>query len=126
MNSFIQHIPTFIDADPPKPYEFETLEELLNIDVVKQWARPMDGKAFSHFALSDNILLVIHDDSFHWWTVGYIKEPDNLKLPKWNGGKYKAKFPNGQIKIIYSDKVASSCGNILTLKDGTKVKNLNH
>ncbi|MDY6893944.1 MAG: hypothetical protein SVO01_00780 [Thermotogota bacterium] len=126
MNKFIQHIPNFIEVDKPRWIEFETIEDLLNIPVVKQWKKPINGKSFSYFAISDNVLIVVHDNGFHWWAVGYIEKPELIKLPKWTGGKYKAQFLNGDIKIVSSKNVISSCGNILTLKDGTKAKDVNY
>jgi hypothetical protein len=126
MNTFTQHIPGFFDMNEPvKEIEFETTEDLLAIDVVKQWMEPMDGKPFSHFAMSGNYLMVMHDNSFHWWAVGFVKDPDSVNLPKWTGGKYKAEMPDGRVKILMDKgSVVSSCGDILTLQDGTKAKNL--
>ena len=67
--------------------------------------------------------MVIHDDGFHWWVVGYIENPADIDLPKWDGWKHKAKMPDGSIKTL-TDEVISSCGDILTLRDGTKAKNI--
>jgi hypothetical protein len=83
----------------------------------------MDGKAFSHFAMSDNCLMVIHDDGFHWWVVGYVEKPERVDLPKWEGGKYRAQMSDGTIKIL-TNEVVSSCGYTLTLADGTKAINI--
>ena len=116
----MQHIPNFVDTDKPEAVEFETTQDLLMIDKVKQWARPMDGKEFSHFALSCNVLMAIHDDGFHWWVVGYIdiEHPTEIDLPKWESGKYRAKLSSGET-VILTHEVVSSCGDTLTLKDGT-------
>ena len=126
MNKFIQHIPGFVDVnEPAKEIEFETTEDLLAIDVVKQWTKPMDGKPFSHFAMSENCLMAMHDDSFHWWAVGFVGDPDSVDLPKWTGERFKAEMPDGRVKILMGKgAVVSSCGDILTLRDGTKAKNL--
>ena len=125
MNIFTQHIPSFINMnEPAKEIEFETTEDLLNIGVVKQWMKPIDGKPFSHFAMSGNYLMVIHDNSFSWWAVGIVKDPNSINLPKWAGGKYKAEMPDGRVEILMNKNVMSSCGNTLTLQDGTKAKNL--
>ena len=125
MNTFTQHIPSFINMnEPAKEIEFETTEDLLNIGVVKQWMKPINGKPFSHFAISGNYLMVIHDNSFSWWAVGIVKDPNSINLPKWAGGKYKAEMPDGRVEILMNKNVMSSCGNTLTLQDGTKAKNL--
>jgi len=121
MNEFTQHIPAFVDVREKIPtHEFETIEDLLSLEVVKRYGQ---GKDFSHFALSDNHLMEISDDGFKWWVVGYIKNVKDLVLPKWEGGKYRAALPNGD-KVILSSEVVSSCGDVLTLEDGTKAKNL--
>lgn len=84
MNKFTQHIPSFIETDlPPPSFEFETTEQLLNHELVKRY---IDDK-FSHFAMSGNTLMRISDDGYSWWVVGYIKEPDKVDLPQWDGGK---------------------------------------
>ena len=124
MNRFKQHIPNFIEVDkPPEWIEFQNTDALLSIEVVKQWSKPMDGKPFSHFAISGNYLMAIHDDGFHWWAVGYIENPQAVNLPKWNGGKHRAKMPDGTIKTL-TDEVVSVCGDVLTLRDGTKAQQL--
>ena len=122
MNRFRQHIPSFAyDGDLSEWIEFKNTEDLLSIEVVKRWVKPMDGKPFSHFAISDNHLMAIHDDGFHWWCVGCIEDPVSVDLPKWDGGKIRAEMPDGTIKTL-TDEVVSICGDILTLRDGTKVK----
>lgn len=121
MNEFRQHIPNFVDIDAPPPSKFETTEDLLNLEIVQRYGK---GKNFSHFAISDNCLMEISDEGFHWWVVGYIKEPDKVDLPKWDGGKYQAKLSNGEIVTLTSKEIYSSCGDELTLKDGTKAKNI--
>lgn len=124
LNRFKQHIPNFVDVDnPPEWIEFKTTEDLLSIATVTQWAKPMNGKPFSHFAMSDNRLIAIYDYGFHWWVVGYIEHPLMIDLPQWNGWKYQAQMPDGTIEIL-TNEVVSSCGDILTLADGTKAINI--
>lgn len=124
MNKFKQHIPNFINVDKSPDIEFKATEDLLGINVVKQWYEPVDGKPFSHFAISGNRLIVVHDNCFSWWVVGYIKYPELVKLPKWVGGKYRAELSDGSRVELTSKEVVSSCGNILTLKDGSNAKNI--
>jgi hypothetical protein len=116
MNHFTQHIPAFVEVDLPAPVPFETTEDLLALEVVRRYGKRKD---FSHFAMSDNCLMEISDGGYHWWVVGYIEKPDEVNLPKWSGGKYRAKLPNGEITTL-SDEVISSCRDMLTLTDGSK------
>ena len=92
MNEFKQHIPCFVDIDPPSPnlYEFETTEELLNLEIVQRYGKE---KNFSHFALNENRLIEVSDNGYYWWVVGYIKYPNDVDLPKWEGPKYREKLP---------------------------------
>ena len=122
MNSFKQHIPTFVEIDEPPPiYEFKTTEELLALKVVQQYK----DKDFSYFALSGNCLMVVSKKGFHWWAVGYIKDPEAVDLPKWSGGQYRAKLPNGKKVILQNKEVISICGDVLTLRDKTKARRIN-
>lgn len=117
MNRFKQHIPNFVDVDKPEWIAFETTKDLVGLEVVKRYEK---RNKLSHFVLSDNCLMVISDDGFYWWVVGYIEDPTTVNLPQWKGPKYMAQMPNGSI-VVLTNEVVSSCGNILRLRDGTKV-----
>jgi hypothetical protein len=118
MNSFRQHIPTFVDTDGrPPDHNFETTQQLLDLEVVRRYS---DVPGFSHFALEDNTLLSISDGGFHWWVAGFIKHPELVNLPQWEGWKFRV-LVNGKERILTGDEVVSSCGNVLTLRDGTQV-----
>jgi len=120
MNRFKQHMPSFVDiGESPEWIEFDTIEDLLGLEIVQRYGKCKD---FSHFALNENHLLEISDEGFYWWVVGYIENPSAVDLPQWKG-KYRAELPDGS-KVILTDEVISSCGDILTLRDGTKAKNL--
>ena len=121
MNTFRQHTPNFVDLDEPAPTcEFETTEQLLNLEVVQRYG---NGDNFSHFALNGNQLMVVSDEGFTWWVVGYIDNPDDVNLPKWSGGRYRAEMPDGN-EVVLTHEVVSSCGEKLTLQDGTVAKDL--
>ena len=121
MNQFTQHIPSFVDRRDPAPTtEFSTTEELLSLDVVQRYK----GPKFSHFALEGNCLMAISDEGFQWWVAGYIKDPSTVELPQWNGWKHRAELPDGSRVILSGDDVVSSCGDELTLRNGTKARNL--
>lgn len=119
MNTFTQHIPRYVDGTP-KSLNFETTDDLLSLDGVHQYT---NDKGFSHFAISDNCLMSISNDGFNWWVVGYIKDVSSINLPKWEGWKFKAEMPDGSISIVGSE-VSSSCGDVLTLRDGTTCRKI--
>ena len=119
-NLFVQHIPNFVDVDYPLTKEFETTEELLSFDVVNKFTK---HKNFSHFVISEKYLMAIYDEGFSYFVVGSILNPELLELPMWKGPTYRAKLANGE-KVILTKEVVSSCGNILTLEDGTTALHL--
>lgn len=122
MNSFIQHIPSFVDIDErPKEIPFNTTGDLLNIDVVKQFANQDEG---SWFAIKGKCLMHISDNGFHWWVVGYIKNPMAVDLPAWDGWKFRAKLNDGTVTELSGQDVISVCGDLLTLRDGTTAQNI--
>jgi len=91
VNKFKQHIPNFctgIDIIPD--FEFKTTEDLLSLEVVKQYS---SEKHHEHFCMSGNMLMQIKDNGFLWWVIGYIENPNEINLPKWGGPKYKPKGP---------------------------------
>ena len=108
------------DDDPV--IEFNTTEELLTHDLIKPYS---ENDNFSHFAMSGSHLMEISDNGFHWWVIGEVKDPSTIELPKWDGGKYLGEDENGK-EIVLTKEVISSCGGLLTLKDGRKLKNLKY
>lgn len=123
MNKFTQHIPAFvdIDRDADRSFEFETTDELLNHEIVQRYGK---GDNFSHFAISENHLMEIKDDGFHWWVVGYIEKPADVDLPAWDGGKHLVDVDGEE--LILTDEVVSVRGDRITLKDGRIGKRLDY
>jgi hypothetical protein len=121
MATFRQHIPAFVETGgPPPATEFANTEELLALEVVQRYGKSKD---FSHFAMSDRHLIEVRDDGFHWWVVGSVSDPAIVDLPQWEGWKFRAELADGTRAII-GNEVVSSCGDVLTLRDGTKARNL--
>ena len=119
MNTFRQHIPTFVEIDGPPPlHKFSTTQELLALDVLQRYK----GDDFSHFSMSGNLLMAISDDGFDWWVVGRISDPGAVDLPMWEGWKFRAQLGDGT-EAVLSTEVVSSCGDVLTLRDGTSARN---
>ena len=86
MNNFVQRIPGGCDiSGDPLSFEFNTTEELLALEYVQRFAKHRP----STFVMEDNCLMVISDNGYHWWVVGYIEKPNEINLPKWDGPKYR-------------------------------------
>lgn len=124
---FSQHIPTFVETmgEPSPCFEFNSLQELLDHPIVARYKEHCDG-VFSHFALSDNHLMVISNDGFNWWVVGYVSDPDALDLPKWEGWKYDAELADGSRAVLNGNQIVSSCGDKLKLHDGSFARNVRY
>lgn len=121
MATFKQHIPAFVDLGAtPAVEEFSSTEELLALEVVRRYGTRKD---FSHFAISENELIEVNDDGFDWWVIGSVSDPSIVNLPKWAGWRFRAELADGSRAILGED-VVSSCGGVLTLRDGTKARDL--
>lgn len=122
-NNLRLHVPGFVEVgdDFQYDYPFETTEDLLALAPVA--ARTKDA-GHSHFVLNDrDYLMQITHDGFHWWVVGRVSKPGAVTLPKWDGGKWLARLPDGT-EAVLTDEVQSSCGNVLTLRDGRTAINV--
>lgn len=90
-NYFRQHIPDFVSGVKRQIFKFETLEELLDNDIVKRWRmhpfeedKPSPPDYFHRYSLSDNRLMAELKDGKEWYVIGYIANPEGLDLPKWS------------------------------------------
>ena len=86
MGTIKQHIPNFVSGFDPVTQNFETLEELLDIDFVKQWSGDNDFHQFSIGPYGDRWhLMAEQNNGKRWWVVGYITGivKDDLHLPDW-------------------------------------------
>lgn len=85
MNHFKQHYPNFCEGFESEEKDFETLEELKEIETVKKW---IGEKYFyrlsisSHFhqRYTQHLLMAELKNGNEWWVIGYLKEP--VELPK--------------------------------------------
>jgi hypothetical protein len=121
MATFKQYIPNFMNsACPPLVVEFQTTAELLALDAVQCYGQV---KNFSHYVMSGNLLMSVNEEGFKWWVIGSVSDPSVIDLPIWNGWKFRAELPDGS-HVTLEKEVVSSCGDVLTLHDGTIAKNL--
>lgn len=82
MNKLFLHKPGFVDGKTESPLEFESTEDLLNLDAVKQFKQ---GETL--FRISGDFLLAVYDKGFEWWVVGSILNTKTLDLFEWDGPK---------------------------------------
>jgi hypothetical protein len=125
-NHFRQRIPAFIDGDNPLGFDFDTVEELVNHPYIQEW---LNKNPHSILVKSGGVLMVVYNEGFNWWGIGWITNPNDLELPEWDGGKYIAQYSNGNIEVLdktSKNPMISSCGDVLTLKDGTKCKKIKY
>jgi len=145
-NHFRQHVPSFVDGVERFGFDFTTTEELLGNEWIKGWSKPFKPKKlisidfttgettesetkntsgdFCRYSISDNHLMAEFDDGFHWWVLGTIEKPELIDLPKWAGWKHRA-ILDGE-EVVLTDEVGSSCGDVLTLRDGRKARNIRY
>jgi hypothetical protein len=126
MNHFKQRGPNFIDSGGINPVEFDfsTVEELEQHSNIQRWL----NKSSSYLCKSEEVLMVVEDDGFTAWGIGWIKNPDELDLPIYEK-KTILQYPNGKIEISTQNSenpVVSWCGGEATLKDGTTCKYLRY
>lgn len=81
MNSFTPRVPNFVDRacfteEYLAPFEFNTFEELLGTQFIKD---KMAWPDFVKFSKSDEFLVAEAETSF--WVIGYLRFPDDVDLP---------------------------------------------
>ena len=82
-----QRIPNFVDGGIPKKSEFETVEELLNLDWVKRYRDDPIIKELPFYQYSKSedtskplLMIEYKDETDHkWCVVGYLR--DDVDLP---------------------------------------------
>lgn len=86
-----KHYPNWVERsgpdgdDPEETAEFNSVDELLEISWVKEWA---SDKGFYRFSASQSGPHKIHlmaeqDLGTHWWVVGTITGAGVVELPFW-------------------------------------------
>lgn len=82
-NKFIQHMPSYVEADRFE-YAFDKQEELLNHPWIKEWSK---DEGFHRYSLSNQLLIAEFEQGKKWWVLGYIKHPEYIDLPVWEPKK---------------------------------------
>jgi len=90
MAKFTEHRPGFVSGFENHSYEFETKEELLDIEYIKQWANDSEfhrfsiRKDYSDVPGKEHVLIAEIDKGQEWWRVGYISQTEVVnEFPKW-------------------------------------------
>lgn len=99
MNKLKRRYPAFIDGFEETAHEFETIEELMEIDWVKHVSEQPDFYRFSisrHKPVKDLspslfpvgfLMAEMKEGSKHYAIGKFMEIDDNLNLPKWEGRK---------------------------------------
>lgn len=110
------HIPAFAECGQENSVvEFSDLKALVDHLTA---TRLEDGWTIEG---SGNHLMMVAPDRLDWWVLGFT-DADLASLPKWRAA-YLAKI-GGRAVRLDNGEVVSSCGDVLTLKDGRKVRNI--
>lgn len=88
-----RHIPNCCrdGCDPlPEPVEFNDLQELMDIDFVKQWS---ENPTFFRYSISvekvlyhDTLLMAEMEEGKSWWVIGYLsgENIEDMQFPHWH------------------------------------------
>ena len=91
-NKITQYRPGFFSGFKNSIVEFETTEELLNIDFVKKFSKFPNGendKKFYRYSINEvnghnqKFLMAEYDNGYKWWVIGLINESAKVDLPEW-------------------------------------------
>lgn len=81
-----QYRPDFMSGWKNEEIQFETKEELLNIDWVNNFTKPQFGiDTFYRFSISKGyVLMAEYEEGQAWYVVGYISDSEVInQFPKW-------------------------------------------
>ena len=85
MNMIKQHRPAYMSGFEDAKIEFETVEELLEIDFVKNFSDQPEFYRFSFSQMDGDPyaggLMCENNEGRSWWVVGYLIAP--VELPDW-------------------------------------------
>ncbi len=81
-----QYRPAYFTGYENEIKEFNSIEELLNIDFVKNFKYLSNGevdKDFYQYSIGNNgerdILIAEYKEGYEWWVIGYINENEIIK-----------------------------------------------
>lgn len=118
MNRLRLHIPAYVDVregDTFPKNEFEGLEGLMNLPVIKRFT----DKGYRLEITERNSLMAVSPDRLTSHYIGKIEDMAGLNFPEWTWA-FEVVFEDGHTEI--RSDVNSVCGNVVTMKDGRKLK----
>ena len=77
-NRIVARCPNAYFLDDDQMVGFDTTEELLEIDFVKNWSKI---ETFYRYSISGNHLMAEYENGKKWWVIGNIR--NIVDLPKW-------------------------------------------
>jgi len=80
MNRIRQHRPAFVTGFENEVVKFNTAEELLEIEFVKNFSR---NDNFYRYSLGSGALMAEYEDGYEWWVIGHIDNAEEVNLPMW-------------------------------------------
>ena len=91
MAKITQHRPSYFSGFEIQTFDFNSIEELLEIHFVKNFNAEFNSKFFqySYSEYSDEptkkfVLLAEYNEGKEWWVIGYVDDNEIIKtLPKW-------------------------------------------
>ena len=80
-----QYRPAYFEGFENEEHDVSTLEELLALPFVKNFAEGPPNEAFHQFSLDDNRLMAEYKRGKIWWVVAFLDDPAPIRggLPKW-------------------------------------------
>jgi len=116
LNKFTGYESGRLGTKPPS-FEFKTLEDLLNLDVMQRYA---NTPGFTHFTINHDCIYRMGYDNFDWCLIGSVKYTDGVELTKFPGSKYKVILGNGVETVLLDRDIKCIIDDIITLKNGTR------
>lgn len=86
MNTIKRHRPSYFTGFEDQIVKFDTVDELLQIGFVANFA---SQENFFRFSVTDENLMAEYNEGYTWWVVGWFEQPIE-GLPQWKP-KYRDK-----------------------------------
>jgi|DEB0MinimDraft_10_1074344.scaffolds.fasta_scaffold00875_6 hypothetical protein len=82
MIKFRRHYPSFFTGGYEGEIEVASLEELLEVEWIKNFSKYTGKSKFYRYSISGKSLMAEYNKGETWWVIGYTNT--ELSLPKWD------------------------------------------